>query len=42
MYPLLTKLIRFRCVDADLELEVHKSAKTKKQGREKKKNLETI
>ena len=38
MYPLLTKLIRFRCVDADLELEVHKIAKTKKK-EEKKEEL---
>ena len=35
MYPLLTKVVRSRCVDAGLELEVHKIAKTKKKKKKK-------
>lgn len=35
LHPLLTTLVRLRCVDAGLELEVHKIAKIKK-------NLENI
>lgn len=40
MYPFLTKLIRSTCVDADLGLEVCKSAKTKKKKRNKRKKEE--